>query len=71
MIKHLLQAHSLHRIYNQTLPYEVFGIGTQTEMTALFWELKNSSFNLFICVFDFLRFERRSSAKHSIENNSD
>lgn len=70
VLQHLCQIQSLERVDDQTLSDEIFGTWVHAEVIAFFREFENSSFNLFVCIFDFLRLKWRSSTKHGVKNDS-
>lgn len=71
MVEHLLEVHTLGRVYDQALPDEVFSVRAQSEAGTLAGELESSGLDLFVSVFNFLRLERRATAKHGVQNYSD
>jgi hypothetical protein len=71
MVEHLLEVHTLGRVYDQALPDEVFSVRAQSEAGTLARELESSGLDLFVSVFNFLRLERRATAKHGVQNYSD
>jgi hypothetical protein len=70
VLQHFCQIQSLERVNDQTFSDEIFGAWVHAEVVVFFREFENSSFNLFVCIFDFLRLKRRSSTKHGVKDDS-